>query len=164
MKKLTYIAIAILFSACANNTKEASVSDMDFSETEIYGNDNMELEGTAVRESTDLASAKLQDYFELVLLQQKHPEFKEDIRAQIQSLSERGLLLADSIPVISIENIRQNGAVQSLSDSLQKIQFYFDLTTENGVRADSITAVLRTQIVTLDEQKVTAIKVTFERN
>ncbi len=164
MKKLIYIAIALLLSSCANNAKEASMSDMDFSEAEVSENSSMGLEETSIVANTQLAEAKLKDYFELVVLQQKHPDFREDIRSQLRGLSEADLNIPDSVNIISIENIRQNGAVQELSDSLQKIHFYFDVTTENGTRQDSITAVLRSQKVTVDQQEVTATKVTFERN
>ena len=165
MKKLIYITVAsLLLSSCANNAKEASTSDMDFSETEVHGNNNIDLEETAVFARIDLAEAKLQDYFELLVLQQKHPEFKEDIRSQIRNLSESDANIPDSLNIISIENLRQAGAIQQFSDSVQKIKFYFNLITENGARADSITAVLRTQKVTVEQQEVTATKVTFERN
>jgi len=97
-------------------------------------------------------------------LRQKHPEFKEEIRSQIKSLSESNLTISDSIDIISVENLRQVGAVLQFGDSLQKIKFYFNVITENGVREDSITAVLRAQKVTIEQQEVMSTKVTFEKN
>jgi len=165
MKKFIYITLAsFLLFACANSNKESSRSDLDFSETEVMGNNNMDLEETASMTSTDLATSKLRDYFEMLLLEQKHPEFKEDIQSQIRNLTESDFNISDSLPIISIENIRQEGVVEQFGDSLQKIKFYFNLITENGSQADSITALVRTQKIKVDSQEVTATKVTFEKD
>jgi len=165
MKKFIYIFVAsLLMISCANSNKEASVSDIDFAENEVVGNSNKDLEEAATFTNTQLAEAKLQDYFELLTLRQKHPEFKEEIRSQIKSLSESNLTISDSIDIISVENLRQVGAVLQFGDSLHKIKFYFNVITENGVREDSITAVLRAQKVTIEQQEVMSTKVTFEKN
>lgn len=150
--------------SCANSNKEASISDVEFSENEVVGNNNKDLEEAATFTNTQLAEVKLQDYFELLVLRQKHPEFKEEIRSQIQSLSEPNLTIPDSLDIISVENLRQAGTVLQLGDSLQKIKFYFNVITENGIREDSITAVLRAQKVTVEQQEVMSTKVTFEKN
>jgi len=165
MKKFIYIAAtSFLLFACANSNKEPSRSDIDFSETEVMGNNNMDLEETASMTSTDLATSKLRDYFELLLLEQKHPEFKEDIQSQIRNLTESDFNTPDSLSIISIENITHQGAIEQFGDSLQKIKFYFNLNTENGVQQDSITAILRTHKVMVDSEEVTATKVTFEKD
>jgi len=164
MKKFIYIAVlSFLVYSCANSNNESSVSDIDFSEAEVLGNNNMELVPSAITASTDLAEARLKDFFELLSLEQKHPEFKEDIRSQIQNLSETPLNISDSISIVSIENLRQHGEIIRYGDSIQKLKFYFNLTTKNGVRKDSITAILRTQKVMVEQQEVTATKVTFEK-
>lgn len=165
MKKFIYIVVAsFLMFSCANSNKEASISDVEFSENEVVGNNNKDLEEAATFTNTQLAEVKLQDYFELLVLRQKHPEFKEEIRSQIQSLSEPNLTIPDSLDIISVENLRQAGTVLQLGDSLQKIKFYFNVITENGIREDSITAVLRAQKVTVEQQEVMSTKVTFEKN
>lgn len=165
MKKFIYITLAsFLLFACANSNKEPSSSDLDFSETEVMGNNNMDLEESVLMTSTDLATSKLRDYFELLLLEQKHPEFKENIQSQIRNLTESDFNISDSLSIISIENIRQEGVVEQFGDSLQKIKFYFNLIIENGSQADSITALVRTQKVKVDSQDVTATKVTFEKD
>lgn len=165
MKKLMYIAaVSFLVFSCANSNKEASISDIEFSEAEVAGNKNMDLDRSTITKNTDLAEAKLKDFFELLLLEQKHPEFKEDIRLQIQSLSETALNISDSLPIVSIEYKGHSGEIIRYGDTLQKLKFYFNLTTKNGVREDSITAVLRTQKVMVELQEVTATKVTFEKN
>ena len=165
MKKFIYIFVAsFLTFSCANSNKEASVSDIEFSENEVVGNSNKDLGEATTFTNSQLAEVKLQDYFELLTLSQKHPEFKEEIRSQIQSLSESNLTISESLDIISVENLRQAGAVLQLGDSLQKIKFYFNVITENGVREDSITAVLRAQKVTIEQQEIMSTKVTFEKN
>ena len=165
MKKFIYIVVAsLLLFSCANSNKEASISDIDFSENEVVGNTNINLEEATIVTNTHLAESKLKDYFELLVLQQKHPEFNEEIQSQIQSLSEANLTISDSLDILSVENLRQIGPVLQFGDSLQKIKFYFSVITENGVREDSITAVLRAQKVTLEQQEVMSTKVTFEKD
>lgn len=164
MKNLLYItSILLLLSSCANNNKEASVSDVDFTEAEVIGNDNMKWKESSITAASDLAEAKLKDFFDLLLLEQKHPEFKEDIRSQILNFSETELNISDSLPIISIQYKGHNGTIIRYGDSLQKLKLYFNLTTQNGVQEDSITAVLRTQKVMVEQQEVTATKVTFEK-
>ncbi|MEM7087464.1 MAG: hypothetical protein AAF489_14855 [Bacteroidota bacterium] len=165
MKRLVHIVVvSFLLFSCANSNKEASMSGADLSEAEVSESNPIDLSETTLMTNTDLAKAKLQDYFDLLILQQKHPEFKEDIRAQIRSLSESDLNISDSLSIISIENLRHTGPIERYGDSLQKIRFYFNLVSDNGRLEDSITAVLRTQKITLEQKEVTATKVTFERN
>ena len=164
MKKLIYIVVtSFLVFACANSNKSPSNNDIDFSEAEVLGNNNMELEPSAITANADLAEARLKDFFELLLLEQKHPEFKEDIRSQIRNLSETALNISDSISIVSIEYTGHTGEIIRYGDSIQKLKFYYNLTTKNGVRKDSILAVLRTQKVMVEQQEVTATKVTFEK-
>ena len=108
MKKVLYIFLLLLSGACANNNKPESsmeVLDMKNSTTReaLLGNDNE----TFVYES--LAKQILQDYYDLLLLQKKHPEFKEDIKMQLQHISKDSIYFNDSIENISIENLQQLG-------------------------------------------------------
>jgi len=165
MKRSIYITmLSLLTLSCAKNAKEASMGDGEYLETEAVGTSEIKAVKGIEFSSLQLAEAKLNEYFELILLRQKHPEFGEDISAQIKNLSKQDLSLADSATVRSIENIRQKGEIAEVSDSLQKIQFYFDLVTENGTHVDSIVAVIRSQKVMVEQQHVIATKVTFEKN
>ena len=139
------------------------MSDASSAENEVVKNNALAMEETTIQTDFGLASSKLKEYFELYFLQQEHPEFKEDIQSQIALLSESAFVNKMDMSVISVESIRPLGTIEKQGDSIQKIPLYFDVIFENETITDSIIAILRTQIITIERQEVMATKVTFEK-
>ena len=127
------------------------------------------LESTAMEDMSgafqyqQITTQKLQDYFDLSALQQQHPEFKEEITAQLQELSKDILIIADSTQQVIIENVQQLSEIKRVSDSVQRIKIRFDIRTNDNVKSDSITALITTKKIRLDDKEVISTKILFER-
>jgi len=167
MKKLLYISIAFFIISCANNRKEAAIDAVE--SVEMEQNETTVLESTAMEDMSaefqyqQITTQKLQDYFDLSVLQQQHPEFKEEITTQLQELSKDILIIEYSTQQAIIENVQQLNEIQRVSDSVQKIKIRFDIRTNDSVKSDSITAIIITKKIRLDDEEVTSTKVLFER-
>ncbi len=167
MKKLLYIFITLFIISCANNKKEAAMDAVE--SVEMEQNKTTILESTAIEDMSgvfqyqQITTQKLQDYFDLSILQQQHPEFKEEITTQLQELSKDILIIADSTQQVIIENVQQLSEIQRVSDSVQKIKIRFDIRTNNSVKNDSITAIITTKKIRLDDKEVISTKILFER-
>ena len=167
MKKLLYISIAIFIISCANNRKEAAIDAVE--SVEMEQNETTILESTAMEDMSvtfqyqQITTQKLQDYFDLSVLQQQHPEFKEEITTQLQELSKDNLIIADSTRQVIVENVQQLSEIQRVSDSVQRIKIRFDIRTNDNVKNDSITAIITTKKIRLDDKEVISTKILFER-
>jgi len=84
MKKEIGLLFILLLFSCANNfNKEAMIEDESY---DIAGYEiEIEPENVTLEQ---LASKKLQAYFELLKLKTEHPEFREDILAQLKDFIE----------------------------------------------------------------------------
>ncbi len=162
MRKMLYIIVcAWLITSCANRKTEADTSDMVLAEESgLY-----ELEGNETLVNfnyEDLATEKLQDYLDLYVLNKKHPEFELDITARLKNLSEKALEIPENEVLMELRNIRAKDEVEKISDSIQHIAFYFDKVTNQNTITDSIIAVIKTEEVMLDGNKMKSTKVTFK--
>jgi len=161
MKYLLYIALALMVLSCARNKAEEMVS------TEAIDNEkSLELATSeaSIATYTGLAQQKLQDYFDLLVLQNEHPEFKAEIISQLEQLSEDTISLPEDIASVSIENVEQRGDIENVSDSVQKMTLDFDIVSTNFRKKDSINVLIHTQWIDIDGEKLPATKVSFEKN
>ncbi|MEL6811510.1 MAG: hypothetical protein AAFP76_09265 [Bacteroidota bacterium] len=175
MKKLLYIVpLFALIVACGKMENKAPLTEADMVEAEESDGlsgfvweeavGNMEMGNEAVPGWEAMATEKLKDYFDLLLLEQKHPEFREDIRVQLERLLENDTLFIDHGSFTSIENIRQKGGIEQISDSVQHVQFYFVKVDGQSRSVDSITARIRAKEIQLDNEARTSFKFTFLKN
>ncbi len=167
MKKLLYISFALFIISCANNKKEPAMDtvesvEMEQKKTTILESTAME-DMSATFQYQQITTQKLQDYFDLLALQQQHPEFKKEITTQLQELSKDILIIKDSTQQVIIENVQQLSEIQRVSDSVQKIKIRFDIRTNNNVKNDSITAIITTKKIRLDDKEVISTKILFEK-
>jgi len=162
MKKFIYIYILFFIAACANQPKNEAVEE-ELKEFET-GLENSALEDMAEEFTYQhLTKQKLQDYFDLLVLEQEHPEFGEDIALQLLELSNDTLKISIASQKVSIQNVQQIGAVIKISDSIQKIRLVFDIVAEDSKKSDSITAIVSTKKIYLDQKEVISTKVVFEK-
>jgi len=163
MKKFIYIYVLIFIAACSNQPKKEAAIEEDIKKYETV------LENSALEDMAEeftyqhLTKQKLQDYFDLLTLQQEHPEFGEDLALQLQELSHDTLNISIASQEVSIENLQQIGATIKISDSIQRIRLLFDIIVEGSKKSDSITAVISTKKVYLDQKEVISTKVVFEK-
>lgn len=141
----------------ANNESAASMRDADSS---IATEEHV----TSSFSNEDLATQKLQDYLDLVVLRNEHPAFEADILSQLQSLSNDETPLMQAFPGVVYENIRLKKVMDTSEDSIQRIEFYVDVISEGSIKTDSITAVITKQRIELDDEVFINSKVRFEKN
>jgi len=171
MKRLCYILITLTLVACSEGHKSKEfVKSADVSLEETSMEVVEEGLGTAINFEM-LATQKLQDYVDLLILQQQHPEFREELRLQLLRLSADTLLVPSHLTMgeagnseISISGLVQLGEVETVSDTVQKVTFSFKLNSETTVRVDTLKAIFTTQKVVIDGLQHTTTKVTFEEN
>ncbi len=164
MRKLVNIFVVLLIISCANEHKnEAPIEGVNMEKNETV------LESSAMEDVKEaftfqhLTEQKLQDYFDLLVLQRQHPEFIDDIRAQLHELSEDSTIISYFPQKVDIKNVQQIGKTQIISDSIQKIKLSFDIITNNSLKKDSITAIIKTKTITLDNEELTSTKVVFTK-
>jgi len=156
MKNIPYLILSIfLFVSCAKNKEMKNVSDKVESikkeiTTESFENENR-------------TKQKLQDYFDLLVLQQKNPEFKEDIKKQLQKITTANKTVSDT-NAVQIQNLKILGDSQKISDTVTKTKITFDIVTVNKIEKDTIITIIKTKKVTIDGRELVSSKIRFLKN
>ncbi len=163
MKRLIYIFVVLFITSCANNRKEVSIEAVEMEKTETVLESSVMEDVKETFTFQHLTEQKLQDYFDLLVLKQQHPEFIDDIRAQLHELSQDTILISYFPQKVDIKNVQQIGKTQQISDSIQKIKLRFDISTDNSLKSDSITAIIKTKRITLDNEELISTKVVFTK-
>lgn len=153
----------LLFTlSCAHDRSKTPLKEMDAAieafEAEISSVDDYE--------SFDyqyITAQKLQDLYDLLVLQKQYPEFNDAIALQLKKFSEDRFSIPDSVTAISIENVERIGEIQNVSDSVQKLKLHFNIVTGNIMLPDSITAIISRNTVRIDNKKTIATTVTFSK-
>ena len=164
MKQVIYILIVVFMLSCAKGPKQDTI------EASVMEESEMVLESSVMDDIKEeftyqsLTEQKLQDYYDLLVLQQQHPEFIEDIAAQLQELSNDSITIPEAVQKIVVKNVQAIGAPQVLSDSVQKIKLRFDIIADSGVQTDSITAIISTKKIRIENKDALATRVLFAKN
>ena len=171
MRKIVYIFIGLFIVSCAKNEASKSTDayavealEDDIYEYEIAEKDlklNYNIGKSTNNEYQNLAITKLKEVSDLIHLKQEHPEFKEDIEAQLSALIQKDTNLKFSNSQISIENISQKGDIKKVSDSVQSVTLYFDIVSEKQTLKDSLNALITTKTVVLDGNSIKTNKIRF---
>ncbi len=160
MRKYTYMVLFLIGVSCANQNKESQADyDIELKNSELIEDQFQKRQLTLEQ----ITSQKLKEYFELVQLRNKHPQFKEEIEEQLKSFTRPGILESDKFDVVDISNIRQIGAIVKVSDSVVKLKLIYDKVLNNSTMTDSIRAVILTKNIHLDEKRIVSNEITFER-
>ncbi len=159
MKKLVYILIFAILGSCMNNkdTKESMPSIMTEDMDDSYRIENSNFN------TTTLAQQKLQEYYDLSLLQKHHPEFESDIKLQLSKFADLPLNISNTIQEITIKNVTEISH-QKLTDSTSKLRLRYEVTSKKGSSFDTISAIIKTKIITLNNEIITTNKLTFKNN
>ncbi len=159
MKKLLYIIIALLIGSCNNN----SPNSLEMKSADNYDYFFNAASSNRTFTKLNLAEQKLQELYDLSLLQKQHPEFEKGIEIQLSKLSKNAVSLPNKAIKLSITNVVQIGNVVTVSDSISKLKLRFDVISEQGTTAtDSIIAVIKAKTIFINNETVTSTKITFE--
>jgi len=163
MKKVLYITLLLIVFSCSEAKREAPLMDTEATEMsqETYPIENVALEESFTFQY--VTQQKLQDYYDLMVLLKQHPEFKEDITLQLKEISKEKITIPDYTQLIRIENLQQLGDIQQVSDSIQKIDLQFDIIDNTNIKKDTITALIITKKIQLDNTDVVATKIVFSK-
>lgn len=159
MRKCIWSIFILLCISCANKNKEMNA------EADVVLKRNMEYLKIEEREVSleNLTTQKLNEYFELLQLNNEHPEFNEDIQQQLNTLSKQSLFKVGDLTPISIKNIHQIGNVEKVSDSVQKIKLLYTVTFGSREITDSIYASIFFKTIQIEEVETLSSKVIFSK-
>jgi len=107
---------------------------------------------------TPLLKQKLQEYYDLLYLKNSSPDFSGQIDKQLNKIfkeTPRTDSLNDSM---KIKNITILSNPENVSDSVQKIKFSY----EAGSKTDSLSAIIKTTPVTIEDQVIWSTNISFE--
>ena len=106
-----------------------------------------------------ITKQKLQEYYDLLVLQKKHPEFKNDILAQLQKISSINKKLKDtnSIKINNLELISTN----KTSETERRIKISFDVISNNKIKKDTTIVLIKTKKVIIDNRELVSNKIRF---
>lgn len=156
MRDIRYLVLSIiLFVSCAKRKEMKNVSDKVESIKKEVAIESFENENRTKQ--------KLQEYFDLLILQQKHPEFKGDIKKQLQKITTTNKTVLDT-NAIQIQNLKMLGESQKISDTVTKMKIIFDIVSVNKVEKDTIVTLIKTKKVTIDGRELASSKIRFLEN
>jgi hypothetical protein len=111
-----------------------------------------------------ISTQKLTEYFELLKLKQQHPEFAEDINAQLLSFTNDSLTAKNYKNGFSISNIKQSGTRKAVSDTVKVFTLTYTVTTDSEVFQDSVLTSINSVTSYLQSVEAVSIKkVRFEK-
>ncbi|WP_299125691.1 hypothetical protein [uncultured Winogradskyella sp.] len=165
IKHIVLILVSIILSACAMENRSVKSSDetyeMAAEELDIEVVSNYEVIPTF---NAPLINQKLQDFYDLIALQNQHPEFTEEVTEQLKNYTNDSLSNFKTKNVAIIENVKQIGKIIHLNDSTKKIKLTYNKVVDNTKIADTIFAIINNKIIKIDGEPIVSKKVRFSKN
>ena len=151
MKKTILYLIPFLIISCHSKSPEVDrFSPSSFNGNKKYSNKT-------------LIEEKFQEFYDLNALLIKFPDFKDDIENRISNFTTNTKKIFDLTDSIKIKNIRQEGELIKISDSVQMTKVLFDIVLENSVKTDSVLAFITQKKIVIDSEEITSTKVKFTK-
>ena len=165
IKHMVLILVSILLSACAMENRSVKSSD----ETYEMAAEELDIEVVSDYEvtpsfNTPLINQKLQDFYDLIALQNQHPEFTDEVAEQLKNYTNDSLSNFKTKNVAIIENVTHIGKVIYLNDSTMKIKLTYYKVIEKSKTADTIFAIITNKSVKIDGKQLVSKKVHFSKN
>ena len=151
----------MLLVSCASDTNKAK------SENVFTTEDVGEMEVAPILDdeiSDQLISEKLQDFYDLMALQNEHPEFMEEVSKQLKVYTNDSISNYKANDFTIIKNIKQLGRIVIVNDSVKKIKLSYEKSENNIKRIDTIYAIITNKSVTVDNEVLISNKVRFSKN
>lgn len=152
-----YILIFLIFFSCSRvreqenamyTVEEEMVIEENFTKFDIHNTTQL----------IPLLKQKLQEYYDLLNLKKRSPDFSGQIDKQLNKIfkeASQANALNDSI---NIKNITILSGAENVSDSIQKIKFSY----EAGPMIDTLSAIIKTTPVTIEGQVIWSTNISFE--
>ena len=157
--RLHHIYILIFLTLCSCSKAREQESIVYAEEDKMVIEENFtKLDINNTTQLTPLLKQKLQEYYDLLYLKKSSPDFSEQIDKQLNKIfkeTPRTDSLNDSI---KIKNITFLSRAENVSDSVQKIKFSY----EAGSKTDSLSAIIKTTPVTIEDQVIWSTSISFE--
>ncbi len=163
MRKILYLFLIFIVVSCSKSKQEAPIEAIEANEEHMMLEDEALMVETEVFTYQHLIEQKLQDYYDLLALKNRHPEFIEDITLQLNELSKGEIYVANNIQKVRIENVQQIGTSEQVSDSIQKITIQFDIFNDSITKTDSISAIIKNKKMILEDTEVVSTKIIFSK-
>ncbi|WP_299115471.1 hypothetical protein [uncultured Winogradskyella sp.] len=145
-----------------NKVKNAEVNDIMVTEEtdlEIIV-DNLDDESTI---NAQLISQKLQDFYDLVALQNEHPEFNNEVIKQLKNYTNDSINNFIAKDFTIIKNIKRLGNIIIVNDSVQRIKLSYDKVSNSTKKTDTIYAIITNKKVKLDNETLISNKIQFSK-
>lgn len=168
MKKIKNIFIFLIIVSCNNDVSKKSESydavefEKETVEDSYYAPEAYETLEEPF-EYKELSTEKLQEFYDLLLLKSKHPDFNHAIVDQLKTYS-KDTFSIDSMTDIIIKNVEIMGEPIHISDSVQKMKLVYDLISKNKSRKDSIWATITSRSILIDDREKTSRKIIFSNH
>ena len=169
-KHIVIFLMSVLLVACAMESNKVKNSEMisdieadDMPVEAIETIDNFEFITESSIDQT-LINEKLQDFYDLLALQNEHPEFTNEVIKQLKNYSTDSISDFNSETSVIIKNIRSVGNPEIINDSLKKLKLVYDKISDNKKTTDSIFALIAMKTITLDGEAFLSQKVRFSKD
>lgn len=186
LKHIIFIIASILLSACAmenrkvksseDNIEVAAEAVEDIDDSVVYEEDVAldkeilyDLEVNANYDvkyemNTPLINQKLQEFYDLLALQNQHPEFMDEVAEQLKNYTQDSISNFKVDKVVVIKDIRRLGNVIRVNDSSEKIKLTYTKMVDNIKTVDTIYAIISNKTILVDNEPLTSNKVRFSKN
>lgn len=158
MKKLAYISFILLLLGCANVSEENTGASSDITENEAMAVPTTETVEEAFPYAT-ITKQKLQEYFDLTALKNKHPEYSETILEQLKQITKDSILLPRGQDSVAVKNLTPLGSIRKINDTLQLQKFTYSIASKTIFKTDTLTAYISTKPLLVDGIEVVSTKV-----
>lgn len=152
-----YILIFLILCSCSKAREQESAVYAEEDGMVIEENfAKFDINNTA--QLTPLLKQKLQEYYDLLYLKKSSPDFSGQIDKQLNKILQappRTDSLHDSI---KIKNITILSDPENISDSIERIKFSYEADS----RTDSLSAIIKTTPVTIEDQVIWSTNISFE--
>lgn len=162
MKKLFYICFAMLLLSCANTSEEKSFATSDMAESEAAEPAVLTIEEPFPYAT--ITEQKLQEYYDLATLQNKHPEFAETIAPQLRKLAKDAIVLVKGQDSVAVKNLSALGEIVAINDTLQQQRFTYAIASKTMFKSDTLTANIISKPTVLDGTETVSTRVIFSKN
>ena len=157
MKRIVLFILPLLIISCNNKER---VNEVDSDVKSFYFLTDVDSSSYSKK---SLIEEKFKEFYDLNILLKKYPDFKEGIENRIKNFISNSETIFELNDSLSVKNIRQEGPLTKISDSVQMTKIYYDLVSENSTEKDSVFAFITKKKIMIDEEEVLSTKVKFTR-
>ncbi|QIE59178.1 hypothetical protein G5B37_06275 [Rasiella rasia] len=160
MKQLTFVSIFAILFGCSNMASDKEAATSDVAET------LEETQAFRVDEAFDYATItqqKLQEYIDLQLLKNEHPELAKTIAPQLQKLLKDSIALPKNQDSLVVKNLSPLGTLLTVNDTLRQQKFSFALASNTFFKTDTLIANISTMTRQVHGEDVVVNKVYFSK-